>query len=128
MGLKELWDAPRQYRVDGIWGIKTRARFFRLPQTIAFELDRELHGQWYPDEIRAQGRIALLDYHLYHLKTIRREDRILRRDFYRRLDPLKRFQPMGYDYLAEEGEGLLLEQIPPGREYDLATLPADPKP
>jgi hypothetical protein len=125
VGLKELWDGPRQYRVDGIWGSKTRARFFRLPKTIAFEQDQDLHGQWYPDEIRALGRIALLDYHLYHLKTISREDRIRRRDFYRRLDPEKRFQPLGYDYLAEEGEGLRLEEIPAGREYDLASLPAD---
>lgn len=122
---RELWDSPRQYRVDGVWGRKIRARFFRLPENIAFEHDQDLHGQWYPDQIRKQGRMLRIHHILYHLNSIRREDRIKRRDFYRQLDPEKRFQAMGYDYLAEEGDYLRLETIRPGREYHYATLPAD---
>ena len=121
----ELWDDPRQYRADGIWGRKVRARFFRLPDDIAFELDQELHGQWYPDAIRKHGRMLRIHHRVYHLKSIRREDRIRRRDFYNRVDPEKRFQAAGYDYLADEGESIRLERIRPGREYDYATLPAD---
>jgi hypothetical protein len=123
--LSELWDDPRQYRMDGIWGRKVRARFFRLPDNVAFELDQELHGQWYPDAIRQRGRMLRIHHRVYHLKSIRREDRITRRDFYNRVDPEKRFQAVGYDYLADEGETIRLERIRPGREYDYATLPAD---
>jgi hypothetical protein len=61
----------------------------------------------------------------YHLKSIRREDRLARRQLYNRLDPEKRFQPQGYDYLAEEGDGMRLEAIRAGREYRYDTLPAD---
>ncbi len=64
-------------------------------------------------------------YQLYHLKSIRREDRLRRRDLYNALDPAKRFQAEGYDYLAEEGETVRLEAVRPGRYYDLSTLPED---
>lgn len=122
---RELWDDPLQYRVDGIWGNKVQARFFRLPENITFENCQDLHGQWYPDQIREQGRMLRIHHAYYHLKTISREDRIKRRDFYKKLDPKNCFQDIGYDYLAEEGASLKLESIKPGREYDYRTLPAD---
>jgi hypothetical protein len=122
---RELWGDPRQYRVDGIWGRKTRARFFRLPEKIGFDNCQDLHGEWYPDQIRMQGRMLRIHHAFYHLKTIHRHDRIKRRDFYKQLDPEKRFQTMGYDYLTEEGIDMKLETIRPGREYDFDTLPID---
>ncbi len=122
--LRELWDNAEQYRVDGVWGQKSRARFFRVPKRIEFELDQDLHGQWYPDHIRKYGRIVPVGHNLYHLKSIHRADRIKRRDLYKRLDPHNRFQAIGYDYLAEEGPELRLETIPPGRAYDFDSLPA----
>lgn len=123
LALRELWDTPQQYRVDGIWGEKARARFFSLPDIVEFGQDQELHGEWFPDHIRRQGRMLRIDHRLYHLKTILREDRIRRRDYYKALDPGNKFQAMGYDYLAEEGNDLRLEKIAPGREYDFDTLP-----
>jgi hypothetical protein len=126
--LRELWDAPDQYRADGIWGGKIRARFFRLPpapQAITFDLDQDRHGQWYPDQVRQRGRMVRIHHLFYHLKMIRREDRIKRRDFHKELDPEHRAQALGYDYLAEEGPELRLEKIRPGRAYDYATLPAE---
>ena len=125
ISLKELWDSPHQYRVDGIWGRKSRARFFRLSPEICFEQDQDLHGQWYPDQIRKHGRMLRIYHNLYHLKTIYRKDRIKRRDMYKRLDPENLFQAMGYDYLAEEGEDLRLELIKPERQYDYNTVPRD---
>jgi len=124
--LKELWNSPHQYRNDGIWGRKSRARFFRLPKTIEFGLDQDLHGQWYPDEIRQCGRMLRLYYNLYHLRTIHHPDRVKRRDRYKRLDPGNIFQAMGYDYLAEEGEDMRLELIARGREYDFHSVPQEP--
>jgi glycosyltransferase involved in cell wall biosynthesis len=126
--LRELWDTPAHYRVDGIWGEKARARFFSLPEAIEYGRNPALHGEWFPEHTRRHGRMLHIDHNLYHLKTIRREDRIRRRDFYKRLDPHNRFQSMGYDYLAEEGEGLALERIAAGREYDFSTLPDTLKP
>lgn len=123
--LRELWNSPRQYRVDGIWGRKKRARFFRLPRVITFNDDQDLHGQWYPDQTRKNGRMLRIGHALYHLKSIHRDDRERRSAFYNRIDPERRFQPEGYDYLADEGDDLRLEAIPPGREYDYGTLPPD---
>lgn len=123
LALRELWDTPQQYRVDGIWGEKARARFFSLPDSVEFNQDQELHGEWFPDHIRRQGRMLRIDQRLYHLKTILREDRVRRRDYYKALDPDNKFQAMGYDYLAEEGKDQRLEKIAPGREYDFDTLP-----
>lgn len=125
VSLKELWDRPSQYRVDGIWGLKAQARFFRLPAEIRFDSDPGLHAPWLPDALRTQGRMVRMFHHLYHLKTIRQEDRVRRRDFYKELDPDNRFQAIGYDYLTEEHEGMRLEQIGPGRGYAYATLPGD---
>ncbi len=56
---------------------------------------------------------------------IAEEDRIARRDLYKRLDPDCRFQSRGYDYLVEEGDDLLLEAVTPERAYDLHSLPKD---
>lgn len=121
---RELWDRPDQYRVDGVWGFKTRGRLFRLPGEIDPPTGEQLHGQWEPREIRAHKPYPLPDHCFYHLKMIRRADRIARRDFYNRVDPERRHQPSGYDYLTDE-DGLQVEPIAPGREYDYATLPAD---
>jgi GT2 family glycosyltransferase len=123
--MRELWNSPRQFRVDGIWGNKIRSRFFRVPREITFDLDADVHGQWYPDGVREQGRMVRIRHVLYHLKSIRREDRLLRRDFYNRIDPERRFQAVGYDYLADEGPDLRLEIIGNGREYRYDTLPPD---
>jgi glycosyltransferase involved in cell wall biosynthesis len=123
--LRELWNSPCQYRVDGVWGRKSRARFFRLPSVITFDDDQDLHGQWYPDQVRKGARMLRIRHALYHLKSIRREDRERRRDFYNRLDPERRFQAEGYDYLAEEGDDLRLETITPDRAYDYGSLPPE---
>jgi len=125
VALKELWDSPRHYRQDGAWGAKTRARFFQVPARVAYDLDSDLHGQWYPDHLRKYGRHVPMDLRLYHLKSIRREDRIRRRDFYNAIDPQRRFQRAGYDYLADEPADRVVEPIEAGREYDYATLPED---
>jgi len=112
-------------RIDGPWAHKSRACLFRLPQEIAFAQAPALHGPWYPDAVAQHGVMYRSYYRLYHLKMIRREDRVARRDLYRRLDPERRLQPMGYDYLAEEGPALRLAAVAPGRGYALASLPKD---
>lgn len=120
---RELWDRADQYRVDGVWAHKVRPRMFPLPPAITYDRNQSLHGSWEPDHVQ-HLKVRTLAQNFYHLKMIRREDRIARRDFYNRLDPERAFQPMGYDYLADE-TGLKLASIPTGKEYDYATLPPE---
>lgn len=110
--LRELY-SPNQYRIDGVWGEKVRARLFPLLDGQVFS-DAPLHAPWHPLE---QGcELRHLDINLYHLKMIRAERRAARAALYRRLDPESKYQKIGYDYLADD-TGMVLESIPPGREY-----------
>ncbi|WP_423459018.1 glycosyltransferase family 2 protein [Ottowia sp. VDI28] len=122
---RELWDTPQQFRIDGIWGKKNQVRFFKLPSSTKFASGTDLHGGWCPDEIKYAGQIIQTGYHLYHTGSLRVADRHARRDRYKRLDPDKRFQSMGYDYLAEEGPQARFKQVRPDRAYRWDTLPAD---
>ncbi len=121
----ELCNSPDAWRSDGPWGRKSRARLFRLPQQISFEMSSELHGPWLPDDAQRHGLMFYSRYRLYHLKSIRHADRVARRDLYTRLDPARQFQAIGYDYLAQEGPGLQLRRIESDRDYDRRTLPPD---
>ena len=44
---RELWNAPDQYRVDGVWDHKRQARLFRLRADAQLD-ERSLHGHWAP--------------------------------------------------------------------------------
>ena len=123
LSLRELWDAPDRFRDDGDWGRKSRALLFRLPQQIAFDQAPALHGPWFPDAVAQHGALYRSYYRVYHLRMVRREDRIARRARYLALDPGARLQPMGYDHLADEGPALRLAPVAPARGYDMATLP-----
>ena len=103
----------------------TLGDFFRVPPEISFAKNQALHGSWLPDASVAQAHMVRMYHHLYHLKSIRHEDRVLRRDFYQRMDPEHRFQSIGYSYLADEPATLRLESIRPGRDYPLTSLPDD---
>lgn len=116
----ELWNSPNQYRVDGIWGKKVRTPFFQLSDQMTFSFPHRYHVPWIYDEI--MGRTKHLDYNIYHLKMIRKEDRTARKKLYNSLDPNTRIQSIGYDYLDDEN-GLKLKQIPKTHSYDTKTVP-----
>ena len=113
--LRELWNQPDTYRVDGIWGRKSILRFFTCARDHEFDT-REMHRHWGPLNGRVDGRFVEADIVIYHLRMIREEDRRARRDRYLRLDPERRWQSIGYEYLTDE-EGLRLERLPEGRGY-----------
>lgn len=120
--LCELWGDRRHYRVDGVWGSKTRYRFFRNdPDHRKFD-PRPLHRTWMPLEIAMNlERVGRpIDYNLYHLRMIEAVDRAARHARYTAMDPTGRFQKNGYDYLIDE-TGLRLAQVPADRDF----LPAD---
>ena len=124
LSLCELWDSSRAFRADGLWGKKHRLRLFTVPTEIRYDDAQSLHGSWLPDSAQRYRHVRLY-FRLYHLKMIRRADRLARRDFYEALDPEHRFQSIGYDYLVEEGPGLRVQAITPDRDFDRQTLPED---
>jgi hypothetical protein len=115
--LREMY-APDSYRVDGIWGRKSQGRLFPVfrcplfrPLTRRFRRTA-LHSEFTPRGFR-QRHSGL---NLYHLKMIEPARRKMRRDLYAALDPERRFQAIGYDYLADES-GAEFRPIEAGREY-----------
>jgi glycosyltransferase involved in cell wall biosynthesis len=113
--LRELWDDPGQYRVDGIWGRKRVARLFRLREDHEFD-GRALHGLKAPLQARRRGRFPNADLDLYHLAMLRAEDREARRRRYEAADPERRWQSIGYEYLTDP-RGLTLRALRRGRGF-----------
>lgn len=113
--LRELWDAPGQYRADGIWGRKMIARFFRLRPDHEFD-PRELHGHKAPMQGMRNGRFPTSDLTIYHLAMLHAADRAARRARYETADPDNRWQRIGYSYLTDE-RGLELRALPRGRGF-----------
>ena len=113
--LRELWDSPDEFRVDGVWGRKAPARLFRARADHIFD-PRRLHAFKAPLQDRFRGDYPLADLEVYHLRMIRCEDRLARRRRYERLDPDARWQAEGYAYLTDES-GLRLRRIDARRRY-----------
>lgn len=122
--IRELWGAPDHYRADGIWGRKSHPKLFR------FRVDHEhsemaLHGPWAPlNSQRPGGGFADSELVLYHQRMIHAGDREGRRRRYERLDPDRRFQAIGYEYLTDVS-GLERRPLPPGRGYEPLPAPVD---
>ena len=114
--LRELWGTSDTYRADGVWGRKRVARLFRARPDHRFD-ERPLHASKAPLQGRVFGRFPPADLVVYHLRMIRPEDRIARRDRYLALDPQARWQPgIGYDYLTDE-RGAVLRRVPRRRDW-----------
>ena len=63
------------------------------------------------------GRWLHADLRLYHLRMIDPADRMPRVERYRRIDPDRTLQEIGYEYMLDDS-GLELCPIEPGREYE----------
>ncbi|MBW8771478.1 MAG: hypothetical protein JF589_17115 [Gemmatimonadetes bacterium] len=113
--MRELWDDPRQFRVDGIWGRKEVARLFRARADHEFD-PKALHGSKAPMQGKWRGRFPRADLTLYHLGMLRAEDRAARRRRYEREDPDRRWQSIGYEYLTDS-RGLELRRVTARRAF-----------
>jgi hypothetical protein len=114
--VRELWDAPDQYRADGMWGRKCQSRLFELRHDHVVD-ESEFHAQKAPLQFRDRhGNYPLADLELYHLHMLTAQSREARRLRYEELDPLSRWQKEGYAYLTDEA-GLRLARIQPDRMY-----------
>lgn len=115
---RELWGHYLQYRKDGIWNKKQKGIFFPLSDNMTFNYNQNHHINWYYNEIE---KVVKLDFNLYHLKMIKEEHRIQRRDLYNKLDPQKQMQKIGYDYLTET-KGLKLQKLHFWKKYNTTTI------
>ncbi len=126
---------PDSYRTDGIWGGRRRRRLLPVTDDLALP-DAAFHAE--AAFVHRAGRpLRSSGLAIYHLRMISAERRRLRRDHYALLDPARRFQDIGYDYLTME-EGARYEPVPPGRGFSppfvedgalwAAPLPADAPP
>jgi len=116
VAVRELWDDPARFRADGIFGQKSKACLFRaLPGAHEFD-ERELHGHWAPLDHAQGDTFPPADLIIYHLRMLHAADRRARQERYERLDPLRRMQTIGYDYMTQV-DGLVLEPLPRGRGY-----------
>lgn len=110
--LREMFDNAH-VRTDGPWGGKSKVILFPMdaakidPQAL-LHAPRVADGAGY---IRRESRIIV-----YHLRMASAARRQLRRDLYAAADPDRRFQSIGYDYLADE-RGMVLEPLPQGRDF-----------
>lgn len=118
--MRELWGDIYHYRMDGIWSTKRKDLLFKLSDKMTFSYKNEHHIPWHYSEI--DGQETVLDYNFYHLKMIRPEDRKKRADLYNTLDPKKKMQSIGYDYLVDENN-LFLEKIKRRNRYDYRFVP-----
>jgi hypothetical protein len=115
--LRELWGTPDQYRVDGIWGDRARARIFRPALDPVFDAS-PLHGSKVPLDSARYRHCPRADLEVYHLRMITPEGRRERRERYELADPEARWQPReGYGYLTDE-RGIELQAVDPARGYD----------
>jgi hypothetical protein len=110
--VRELY-SPDQYRVDGIWNGKRQARLLSLTSGV-IRPPGELHTSW--ASFISTPQLRETDFNLYHLKMITTERRKARAALYNHLDPERRMQAMGYDYLADDN-GVQLKRIAAGRGY-----------
>jgi GT2 family glycosyltransferase len=109
---RELF-APRAYRIDGVWGTKTKEVLFPLLPAQEF-MSLPVHSQWGPTNPEYERIDTGLN--IYHLKMIDQRNRTARKDLYNALDPDRAIQRIGYDYLDDE-RGMMMEDIPIDRLY-----------
>jgi glycosyltransferase involved in cell wall biosynthesis len=113
--LRELWNQPDQYRVDGIWGSKRVARLFDLRRGSRPD-ERALHGHWAPVDAAVGGAFPQAELEIFHLNMISPEAREERRRKYEGLDPDNRWQAIGYRYLTD-ATGLVCRRVPEAAMY-----------
>ncbi len=111
--LREMYTAT-SYRSDAIWGGKRQARLLWIGGGLAAEATTPLHASW--ASLVPPAELRETPFNLYHLKMIDPRRRRARARLYNHLDPERRSQALGYDYLADE-TGATFEEIPAGREY-----------
>lgn len=135
--LREMWSLTH-YRVDGMWGEKTRPRLFPYLPDQKFT-KKKIQTVPVPIE-KSYRRVMIDDVSIYHLENVdprsRAERAIVyealspgsrkkaaRSSYWRKHDPTGKYiRKYGYAYLADS-RGAVLEPVPPGVIYPPPTQP-----
>jgi len=123
---REIHNNKKYYRYDGIWNNKTKYILFPLKKNMKFDkvyLNRH-HINWFYNDLI--DKCELTNYNLYHLKMLKKEERIKRMELYNTIDPDKKMQTIGYDYLVNE-DNMLLTKIKYRKKYNYKLIPNDLK-
>ena len=109
--LVAVWENFQQHRVGN------SRKFVLFPSTdpLPYHRPGRLHQPWFPPCLARVPR-TILDYYLYHLGSITREDRLNRYEKFSRIDPDLKHQPSGYNNIIDETD-LVLAQITPERAF-----------
>ena len=123
---RELHDDIKHYRCDGIWNDKQKIILFPLSQNMDFDsvMPHQYHTPWGYKEILEH--VEMTNYNLYHLKMIRKSERAKRVELYNTVDPDKKIQAIGYDYLNDD-TNIKLKRVSMFKKYDYSLLPDDLK-
>jgi len=107
--LREMYSS-RSYRVDGVWDQKRQGRLLNVQEALVRPpaAPGSLHVPW--GSYLATPRLLDTDHNVYHLKQIDPQRRRGRARLYSQLDPQRRMQSIGYDYLADE-TGMQLRRV-----------------
>ena len=119
---REIHNDKKHYRCDGIWNNKTKFILFPLKKDMNFDqvYVNKHHINWFYNDL--MDKCELTDYNLYHLKMLKKAERIKRMELYNAIDPDKKMQAIGYDYLVDEKD-MELQRIPFRKRYDYRLLP-----
>lgn len=110
--VRDIWNKYGEFRTDGIWGNKRKSILFDLNYCDDYKNPPiGLHQPWVNTTIQP---VEHTDFNLYHLGSATGPLRAKRVRQHNQADPDKRWQSIGYDYLAKE-DGLTLESIPEER-------------
>lgn len=123
---REIHNKYNTYRCDGLWDKKEKYILFPLKKNMKFDkvYTYRHHIHWFYDDLI--GCQEMTKYNLYHLKMLKVEERKKRAELYNKLDPDKKIQPIGYDYLFDN-EGMKLKRIGLLSKYDYSLIPEDLK-
>ena len=107
--LREMY-TPTAYRVDGVWDQKRQGRLLNVQEALVQPqaAPGSLHVPW--RSYLAAPRELETGFNVYHLKQIDPQRRRARARLYSELDPQRRMQSIGYDYLADD-TGLVLKRV-----------------
>ena len=107
--LREMYSAS-SYRVDGVWDEKRQGRLLNVQEALVRPAvaPGTLHVPW--KSYLAAPRVLDTDFNVYHLKQIDPQRRRGRSRLYSQLDPDRRMQSIGYDYLSDE-TGMRLRSV-----------------
>jgi len=111
--LREMWESEYIYRADGLWGTKTRLRLKKnflkgKEAAIKPSIEKKYHGGFNYPGIPIKAGPAV--YEIYHYGCVTESKRQQRVAKYNELDPDKKFQRMGYDYMLDYS-GLELKTV-----------------